>query len=747
MNTGVPLERVYQDPAPKLRGDLDLNGKKVGVATAAEIGCLHGASSEIQTQLDLLPYRWGNGREQLTTWDAALSRLLFAPLAYGGNWIGWLTATHYAVGQCVTQSGLIYDCLIDHTSGTFATDLAAGKWRLCQPRIAWIGDSWISNRTITIPAFRFLRSKYGDGGVGYVSANTYTQAPEGIGRTPSGSDWNNTGTYQTQGLTMSWVYSTTLNATYVFDTTASGFKIAKARIYYIIQTGGGTFTYHVDSGGESAPVETSSGNGWVDVDLGSDTSHSLTITVASVGTSGVAIAGVEFMSGHNGVLMSNLGWPGTKTSDWAAMDQTLWGGALAKLDPNLIVITLGVNDCAANVSQDDYQTNLQTLIDKVRSACPRASLVLFSPSEVAVELCTSSSSVAIGTGSKTFTIASGQSLSVGQAVLIDSAADGTQWMYGTVTSYSGTTLGVDVTAAGGSGTYADWGINVFRFEDYVESLRTLAVENGIGFVDNYHFLGDYIHPAMSGVYSNPTHIGDIGGTLLARNLNNYLEGGMRTDFYAPAPLCVDPQSAQFDGTLEFSVNGYGIYVMKMGTTYGTYTGFNRSPSGAVLDVTQKVSGATQIRLSNETGTHTKYADFIFDYYPTSSLKIKTNYDSDANQIIVSPAGADNHVFTRVAASFGTASKPAVIKQYAPQTQVGGSTSGTATCSMPYQGTTRKKVLIYCNALLGTASYTFPTAFTNAPYVSGDLSGIAAATTTGVTLTGTTSTGWVFIEGF
>jgi hypothetical protein len=41
----------------------------------------------------------------------------------------WATSTIYAVGNFVTQSGTTYYCIVAHTSGTFATDLAAGKWR------------------------------------------------------------------------------------------------------------------------------------------------------------------------------------------------------------------------------------------------------------------------------------------------------------------------------------------------------------------------------------------------------------------------------------------------------------------------------------------------------------------------------------------------------------------------------------------------------------------------------------------
>jgi hypothetical protein len=40
----------------------------------------------------------------------------------------WATATAYAVGDVVTQSGQRYACCTAHTSGTFSTDLAATKW-------------------------------------------------------------------------------------------------------------------------------------------------------------------------------------------------------------------------------------------------------------------------------------------------------------------------------------------------------------------------------------------------------------------------------------------------------------------------------------------------------------------------------------------------------------------------------------------------------------------------------------------
>lgn len=42
----------------------------------------------------------------------------------------WVTATAYVLKDYVTQGGNGYVCIVAHTSGTFATDLAAAKWAL-----------------------------------------------------------------------------------------------------------------------------------------------------------------------------------------------------------------------------------------------------------------------------------------------------------------------------------------------------------------------------------------------------------------------------------------------------------------------------------------------------------------------------------------------------------------------------------------------------------------------------------------
>ena len=44
----------------------------------------------------------------------------------------WLTSTAYAANDLVVNSDIAYVCLVSHTSGTFATDLAAKKWAVHQ---------------------------------------------------------------------------------------------------------------------------------------------------------------------------------------------------------------------------------------------------------------------------------------------------------------------------------------------------------------------------------------------------------------------------------------------------------------------------------------------------------------------------------------------------------------------------------------------------------------------------------------
>lgn len=104
---------------------------------------------------------------------------------------------------------------------------------------------------------------------------------------------------------------------------------------------------------------------------------------------------------------------------------------------------------AASASASAASTSASTALTHANSAAASAASFVGS----------STTSVTVGTGSKSFTTQSGKSFSNG-ALLLVSRSGGAQYMYGQVTSYSGTSLTINVTVSSGSGTYTDWIISI-----------------------------------------------------------------------------------------------------------------------------------------------------------------------------------------------------------------------------------------------------------------------------------------------
>ena len=90
----------------------------------------HKASNDAIIEFQKLVQR-SDGR--LNNGSVRPETLSAGTVALIGKWTprgNWLTATVYAVNDLVTQSNNLYVCIVAHTSGTFASDLAAGKWQL-----------------------------------------------------------------------------------------------------------------------------------------------------------------------------------------------------------------------------------------------------------------------------------------------------------------------------------------------------------------------------------------------------------------------------------------------------------------------------------------------------------------------------------------------------------------------------------------------------------------------------------------
>jgi len=91
-----------------------------------------------------------------------------------------------------------------------------------------------------------------------------------------------------------------------------------------------------------------------------------------------------------------------------------------------------------------------------------------------------------------------------------------------------------------------------------------------------------------------------------------------------------------------------------------------------------------------------------------------------------------------------------------QSTLTGTTAGSIVYSMPFQGSSYKKFVAYANGYENDTTtaqtITFPTAFTNAPIISINSTGLTlSADTTTLTISApnstTTYTGWIIIEGY
>lgn len=294
-----------------------------------------------------------------------------------GVWKGnWATTTAYIVRDIVklASNGNLYICIVAHTSGTFATDLAAAKWALIVDQEAVTASE--------IAAVASAAAALVSEGNASTSASTAT-TQAGIATTQAGNaatSASNASTSASNALTSEGNAATS-------ESNASNSAIAAAA-------------------SESAAAISESNALTSESNASTSETNAGLSAAAALISEGNASASASTATTQAGIATTQAGNASTSASN-AGTSETNAALSAAKLTG------------------------------------------------------TSASSVEIGTGSQSFTTQASKFFNAGNNVMIVSDADPTNnWMHGQVTSYTGTSLVVDVGTIGGSGTHADWTIRV-----------------------------------------------------------------------------------------------------------------------------------------------------------------------------------------------------------------------------------------------------------------------------------------------
>lgn len=197
-------------------------------------------------------------------------------------------------------------------------------------------------------------------------------------------------------------------------------------------------------------------------------------------------------------------------------------------DVNLKQTQAAASTVAADASADAAalsETNAAVSAVAADASADAAALSATSAINAPGTTATSTTSLTIGTGSKTFTIQTGKAYSVGQTVVVANTVTPANQMTGVIIDHnSGTgSITVDVQAVSGAGTFASWSVGMSTISGVITvngqagHISNLATLSGTEILSNKTLVDSSVRSTVNVITTNTTAV--VGHTyVLAANL-------------------------------------------------------------------------------------------------------------------------------------------------------------------------------------------------------------------------------------
>jgi lysophospholipase L1-like esterase len=211
-------------------------------------------------------------------------------------------------------------------------------WYFHNDVVMGAGEGWSSSR-ITGPFNKDLA--YGIGGVSFVGS-------------PGAHSWYGTSTGQTYGK-----------------------KVSRFDVYYMETPGGGEIELKTADKSEKFTTKGDTKVSRIKSFSVPDGEAKMTLKVVS---GSPRLFGVALERDVSGVVYDSLGANGGRGELLAAMDAGHWKEQMDLRDPALVILHYGTNESEVGMaSKEAYEKTLRALVDKVKAAAPKASILIVAP--------------------------------------------------------------------------------------------------------------------------------------------------------------------------------------------------------------------------------------------------------------------------------------------------------------------------------------------------------------------------------